>query len=212
MQHEEIRRQVLAAIRQAAALGLVRSTSGNIAVRDFADNVIAITPSGRPYDAMEPADIAVVDLDGRQLDGAWRPSSETPMHLAVYRARPDVGATVHLHGLFCTVMAMTGEELPVSTPPQAEFAPIRTVPFAPPGSGELARLTAETLGGNTSVLLKNHGSFHCGRDISSAMAAAIYTEEAAQTAYYATLLGNFHPLGPAEIAAVKETLAAGRAV
>lgn len=70
----------------------------------------------------------------------------------------------------------------------------------------------ETLGGGVSVLLKNHGSFCCGRDLASAMSAAIYTEEAAQTAYYATLLGKFQPLSPQNIADVKAVLAAGRAV
>lgn len=134
------------------------------------------------------------------------------MHTAVYRAREDVGATVHLHGLFSTVMAMDGGELPPSTPPQAELAPIRVVPFELPGSEALASRVVETLRDGTAVLLKNHGSFCCGRDIASAMSAAVYTEEAAQTAWYATLLGKFRPLSPGEIEAVKEALAAGRAV
>lgn len=212
MKYESIRRQVLDALLEASGLGLIHGTSGNIAVRDFNDNVIAISPSGRPYKTMTPEEIAIVTLDGEWIDGPYRPSSETPMHTAVYRARRDVGATVHLHGLFSTVMAMDGGELPPSTPPQAELAPIRVVPFELPGSEALARRVVETLGDGTAVLLKNHGSFCCGRDIASAMSAAIYTEEAAQTAYYATLLGKFQPLLPGEVEAVKAALAAGRAV
>ena len=73
----------------------------------------AITPSGRPYDTMEPGDIAIVTLDGEWVDGPYAPSSETPMHTAVYRARPAVGAVVHNHALFCTVMAMAVDELPL---------------------------------------------------------------------------------------------------
>lgn len=212
MKYESIRRQVLDALLEASGLGLIHGTSGNIAVRDFNDNVIAISPSGRPYKTMTPEEIAIVTLDGEWIDGPYRPSSETPMHTAVYRARGDVGATVHLHGLFSTVMAMSGGELPPSTPPQAELAPIRVVPFELPGSEALARRVVETLGDGTAVLLKNHGSFCCGRDIASAMSAAIYAEEAAQTAYYATLLGKFQPLSPVEVEAVKAALAAGRAV
>ena len=212
MKYETIRRQVLDALLEAAELGLIHGTSGNVAVRDVVDHVLAISPSGRPYKSMTPEDIAIVTLDGAWIDGPYKPSSETPMHTAVYRARPDVGATVHFHGLFSTVMAMGGGELPPSTPPQAELAPIKTVPFAPPGSGELARMTAETLGEGCSVLLQNHGAFCCGRDIAGAMSAAVYTEEAAQTACYAALLGNFKPLSTAEIAAVKAALAAGRGV
>lgn len=212
MKYESIRCQVLDALLEASGLGLIHGTSGNIAVRDFNDNVIAISPSGRPYKTMTSEEIAIVTLDGEWIDGPYRPSSETPMHTAVYRARSDVGATVHLHGLFSTVMAMDGGELPPSTPPQAELAPIRVVPFELPGSEALARRVVETLGDGTAVLLKNHGSFCCGRDIASAMSAAIYTEEAAQTAYYATLLGKFQPLSPVEVEAVKAALAAGRAV
>ena len=182
MKYESIRRQVLDALLEASELGLIHGTSGNIAVRDFGAGIIAISPSGRPYQTMTPEEIAIVTLDGKWIDGPYKPSSETPMHTAVYRARRDVGATVHIHGLFSTVMAMSGEELPPSTPPQAELAPIRVVPFELPGSEALARRVVETLGDETAVLLKNHGSFCCGRDIACAMSAAIYTEEAAQTA------------------------------
>ena len=212
MKYESIRRQVLDALHQSVNCGLIRGTSGNIAVRDFEENVIAISPSGRAYDSMQLQDISIVTLDGVWIDGPYKPSSETPMHTAVYRARPDVGATVHVHGLFSTVMAMEGEELPPSTPPQAEIAPIRIVPFALPGSKELACRVVECLGRDRALLLKNHGSFCCGRTIDEAMTAAIYTEEAAQTAYYATLLGRFHPLNEEQVQAVKDILASGRAV
>ena len=205
--------QVLTAIRQASAQGLIHGTSGNISVRDREAGVAAITPSGRPYDTMEPGDIAIVTLDGEWVDGPYAPSSETPMHTAVYRARPDVGAVVHNHALFCTVMAMAVDELPPSTPPQAEFAPIRVVPFAVPGSRALAASVAAALGTDgLAVLLRNHGSLCCGRDLPAAMTAAAYVEEAAQVAYYASALGRFTPLGEADIRACKEMLAAGRAV
>ena len=212
MKYETARRQVLEALRQAVACGLIHGTSGNIAVRDFEENVIAISPSGRAYDTMTAEEIAIVTLDGEWVDGPYKPSSETPMHTAVYRARPDVGATVHVHGLFSTVMAMEGEQLEPSTPPQAEIAPIRIVPFELPGSEELANRVVEGLGDGRALLLKNHGSFCCGKNMEEAMAAAVYTEEAAQTAYYALLLGRFHPLNEEQVQAVKDILASGRAV
>ncbi|WP_191380456.1 class II aldolase/adducin family protein [uncultured Flavonifractor sp.] len=213
MQYEEIRRQVLGAIREAQARGLIHGTSGNIAVRQPGGDVVAITPSGRPYDTMQPEDIAIVTLSGEWIDGPYRPSSETPMHTAVYRARPDVGATVHTHALYSTVMAMGLDELPPSTPPQAEFAPMRVVPFAVPGSQKLADYVTVALGADgLAVLLRNHGNFCCGRDISAAMTAAVYVEEAAQVAYHATLLGQFRPLAAEDVQACKDMLAAGRAV
>ena len=212
MKYEDIRRQVLTAIRQASAQGLIHGTSGNISVRDREAGVAAITPSGRPYDTMEPGDIAIVTLDGEWVDGPYAPSSETPMHTAVYRARPDVGAVVHNHALFCTVMAMAVDELPPSTPPQAEFAPIRTVPFELPGSAALARRVVETLGPDRAVLLQNHGCFCVGKDIGAAMTAAVYVEEAAQIACYARLLGTFRPLSEQNIADFKAIIASNQAV
>lgn len=212
MKYTEIRQQVLNAILEATKLGLIHGTSGNIAVRDFKENVIAITPSGRPYDTMTAEDISIVDLDGKWIDGPYKPSSETPMHTAVFRARPDVGATVHNHAMYCTVMAMSGDELIPTTPPQAEFSPIRVVPFEMPGTQELAEHVVKTLGQGRAVLLKNHGSFCVGKDIGSAMAAAVYTEEAAQVAYYATLLGKFEPLPAKNIADIQAMIAADKAV
>ena len=212
MKYQEIRQQVLDAILDALKMGLIHGTSGNIAVRDFKDNVIAISPSGRPYDTMKVEDIAIVDLDGKWIDGPYKPSSETPMHTAVFRARPDVGATVHNHAMYCTVMAMAVEELLPTTPPQAEFSPIRVVPFEMPGTKELAEHVVNTLQDGRAVLLKNHGSFCVGKDIGSAMAAAVYTEEAAQVAYYGALLGKFQPLPDKNIQEIQTMIAADRAV
>ena len=106
MKYENIRKQVLEAILEAVEQGLIKGTSGNIALRDDVDDVVAITPSGIPYKGMKPEDIAIVDLDGNWIDGPYKPSSEVPMHTAVLRARPDIKATVHTHAMYATIMAM----------------------------------------------------------------------------------------------------------
>ena len=97
MKYETIRKQVLEAILDAVEQGLIKGTSGNIAMRDETEDVVAITPSGIPYKGMQPEDIAIVDLNGKWLEGNYKPSSEVPMHTAVMRARPDVRASVHTH-------------------------------------------------------------------------------------------------------------------
>ena len=178
MKYETIRKQVLEAILDAVEQGLIKGTSGNIAMRDETEDVVAITPSGIPYKGMQPEDIAIVDLNGKWLDGNYKPSSEVPMHTAVMRARPDVRATVHTHGMFATIMAMgEGELLPV-TPPQCEFAPgAKKFPFTMPGSNEVAeRVVGSTGKGRTfcsyekswNVLLRqryegSHGGNHLYR-------------------------------------------------
>lgn len=212
MKYEKIRKQVLDAILEAVELGLIKGTSGNIAVKDDEDDVIAITPSGIAYKTMKAEDIAIVDMNGKWIDGQYKPSSETPMHTAVLRARKDVKATVHTHGMFATIMAMQEEELQPTTPPQSEFVPIHVVPFVMPGSDTLAETVAETLGDGRVVLLKNHGMFCCGKNIKAAMAAAIYTEEMATTAFYCKLLDKFEPLPEEAIQKMKALIAADQAV
>ena len=213
MKYENIRKQVLEAILQAVDLGLINGTSGNIALRDDTDDVVAITPSGIPYTHMTADQIAIVDMNGKWIDGPFKPSSEVPMHTAVLRSRPDVKATVHTHGMFATIMAMLDEPLQPTTPPQAEFVPVRIVPFTMPGSDEVAQRVVETLGADgRAVLIKNHGMFCCGKDMKAAMSATIYTEEMAQTAYYAKLLGKFQPMSEEAVAAMKALVAADQAV
>jgi len=212
MKYEKIRKQVLEAILEAVDSGLIKGTSGNIAVKDDEEDVIAITPSGIAYKTMKAEDIAIVDMNGKWLDGPYKPSSEAPMHTAVIRARKDVKATVHTHGMFATIMAMGDEELQPTTPPQSEFVPVKVVPFTMPGSKDLAQIVVDTLGDGRAVLLKNHGMFCCGKDIKAAMAATVYTEEMATTAYYAKLLGTFNPMPEEAILKMKELIAADQAV
>ena len=159
MKYENIRKQVLEAILQAVDLGLINGTSGNIALRDDTDDVVAITPSGIPYTHMTADQIAIVDMNGKWIDGPFKPSSEVPMHTAVLRSRPDVKATVHTHGMFATIMAMLDEPLQPTTPPQAEFVPVRIVPFTMPGSDEVAQRVVETLGADGRAVLINRYTY-----------------------------------------------------
>ena len=214
MKYERIRKIVLEAIQEAVAEGLVKGTSGNIALRDDDDDVVAITPSGISYTGMTAGDIAIVDLNGKWLDGPYKPSSEVPMHTAVLRARPDVKATVHTHAMFATIMAM-GEnpELRPITPPQCEFTPVGIVPFTMPGSNDVADLVVKALGEKgRAVLIKNPGMFCCGKNMKAAMHAATYIEELALTTYYSKLLGVYEPMPEEADLAMKALIAADQAV
>ncbi|MCI2049562.1 MAG: class II aldolase/adducin family protein [Lachnospiraceae bacterium] len=215
MKYEEIRQQVLDAILEASEKGLIKGTSGNIAMRDPKDPIIAITPSGIPYKGMTAEDIAVVELEtGKWIDGRFKPSSELPMHRAVMLARSDVNATVHTHAMFATIMAMGGEnELQPITPPQCEFTPVGIVPFTMPGSDEVAERVVEKLGAaGRAVLIKNHGMFCCGRSMKAAMAATEYVEEMAVTTFYAKLLGVYEPMPEEGVKKMKALIAKDQAV
>ncbi len=212
MKYENIRKIVLDAILEAVEQGLIHGTSGNIALRDENDDVAAITPSGISYKTMTADQIAIIDLNGKWLDGPFKPSSEWPMHTAAMRARKDVKATIHTHGMFATIAAMSGELLPI-TPPQCEFVPVGIVPFTMPGSNDVAEKVVETLGETgRSVVIKNHGMFACGKDMKAAMAATVYTEEMAQTTYYAKVAGIYQPMPEEAVRKMKELIAADEAV
>jgi ribulose-5-phosphate 4-epimerase/fuculose-1-phosphate aldolase len=219
MKYENIRKQVLDAILEAVEQGLIHGTSGNIAMRDPDErNIVAITPSSVPYKGMTTEDIAIVVMkeDGTNewIDGNYKPSSELPMHTAVMRAREDVNATVHTHSMFATILAM-GEnaELRPITPPQCEFTPVGIVPFTMPGSNDVADKVVATLGADgKACLIKNHGMFTCGKNMKQAMHATVYTEEMAQTTYYAKVLGNYEPMPEEADRKMKELIAADQAV
>lgn len=214
MKYEETRKKVLEAILEAVDRGLITGTSGNIALRCDEDDLVAITPSGIPYNGMTPEDIAIIDINGKWLEGNYKPSSEWPMHTAVLRARPDVKATVHTHAMFATIMAMGDHtELRPITPPQCEFTPVRIVPFTMPGSNEVAQKVVDALGSDgRAVLIKNHGMFCCGKDLKGAMAATEYTEEMAITTFYSKLLGTYEPMPEEAEKAMKALIAADQAV
>ncbi|MDR1019436.1 MAG: class II aldolase/adducin family protein [Synergistaceae bacterium] len=214
MKYLEIRRAVLDAILESRTLGLIHGTSGNVSMRCGDETAAAITPSGIPYDGMKPEDISVVGISGGEwLDGPFKPSSETPMHTAIYRARADVAAIVHTHSLYATVMSMRPCPLDAATVPSCAYFPIQVVPFALPGSAELADLASRVIGlGHDAILLRNHGLIAVGADMASALACAVYTEECAQVNYYAELIGykNYIPEEQAE--KIREAVKGGKAV
>ncbi|MCO8193280.1 MULTISPECIES: class II aldolase/adducin family protein [Anaerofustis] len=191
IKYKEIREQVLNAALRSNELGLIHGTSGNISVRDKEDNVVAITPSNIAYETMKVEDIAIVDINGKWIDGNFKPSSETPMHTAVLRRRDDINAVVHTHSKYATVMSMRCKQLPRATVPSNMYYPIVcTTEFFPPGSERLAQTAVDAIGMDNDVtLLKNHGLLATGCDIDSAMTCAIYTEECAEISYLASIVG-----------------------
>jgi Sugar (pentulose and hexulose) kinases len=124
------------------------------------------------------------------------------------------GAKSKTWSMFGTIAAMDKfGELKAVTPPQAEFVPVKIVPFTMPGSDEVADKVVEALGEKgRAVVIKNHGMMCCGKNIKAAMAAAIYTEEMAQTNYYAKLLGVFEPMPQEAVDKMQALIAADQAV
>ncbi|MET9360727.1 class II aldolase/adducin family protein [Streptomyces sp. NPDC006632] len=152
--------------RRSAAQGLVVGTSGNVSVR--VGELVLVTPTGVPYDRLGPADTVAVDLEGRQVMGALRPTSELPMHLAVYRTT-DALAVVHTHAVHATAVSTLVPELPLIHYMAAALGgPVRVAPYAVYGSEELAENMLAALEGRTGCLLQNHGTVTYGAGLAQA--------------------------------------------
>ncbi|HYF93881.1 MAG TPA: class II aldolase/adducin family protein [Symbiobacteriaceae bacterium] len=193
MLYEETRKAVCETARRMMRDGLVKLTSGNISARIPGTEYLAITPSGMDYETMVPADITVVDLEGRVADGARRPSTETPMHRLTYCRRPDVGAVVHTHSIYASAFACLATEMPVISTELAMVvgATIRCAPYAKSGTEEMAETAVAALGAEDLVIfLQNHGVLAVGRNLREAYNAAVALEEAAMIYNLATQMGR----------------------
>lgn len=188
--------------RRAAATGLSIGTSGNLSVR--VDAGVLITPSGRDVDNLEPADICLVDVDGRQLAGELRPSSEVPMHLAVYRSS-DAKAVVHTHSPYATALSITLNELPaVHYTINGLGGPVRVAPYATFGTPELAANIATALTDRSAAILQNHGTIATGASLRQAFDRAELLEWLATLHWRALQVGGPKILTDDELSDVRE--------
>lgn len=168
--------------RLAHERGLTAAFGGNLSIRE--GDLIFIKATGAVMDDMTAEQVAVVDMEGRQVSGV-RPSSEYRLHLAVYRTRPDVRAIAHLHPPYSIVASTLLEgELPIITP-EAEIylKRIPIAPFRPAGTPELAEVTAEGLREADAVLMAKHGIVTVGRTLREAFYKAELVEESAKLWY-----------------------------
>ena len=172
--------------------GLTTGTGGNLSRICRRRGLIAISPSGLDYAAMQPDDVVLVDRDGLTVEGRYKPSSELGFHLALYRQRPAVGAVVHTHSVYATTLACLGWELP-AVHYLVGFAG-RKVPlasYATFGTDELAASVATTLGRQfNAVLLANHGLVAVGGDMHAALNTAEEVEFVARIYYQAKCAGS----------------------
>ncbi len=194
--------------RELDRLGLVAGASGNVSLLIPGDPpLVAITPSRVSYRSMTADDVPVMDFEYEPVHGDLPPSSESALHLAVYRARRDAKAVVHTHSVYATVCAVSGIEIPAVIDEVAVTVggAVRVTDYAPPGSEELADKAVEALEGRSAALISNHGLVTLGRDLETAMDIAVLVERAAHICIVTRLLGLQRPLPP-EALAVEEEL------
>ncbi len=201
MKLASLREAVLAANLALPAHGLVKLTWGNASGLDRSAGVMAIKASGVPYDGMTIEDIVLVDLGaGEVVSGRRRPSSDTPTHLALYRALDGIGGIVHAHSTYATSWAQAGREIPVLGTTHADFSadpvPVtRALTAAEIDAGyeqKTGTALIEAVAGRVeqvpAVLVRGHAPFCWGASAASAVEAAITLEEVARLALLSLLL------------------------
>jgi L-fuculose-phosphate aldolase len=191
---EQLTEQLVATCRKASERGLVGGAGGNISARIPDRNEVLVTATGVSMGDITSETVVRLDLKGQLIEaqGNLRPSKELGFHLAAYRLRPHVGAVVHLHPPFATAFAVRGKELPLVTDGSRTY--LRHVPvvdLAPSGSPELHRLIEEALGKYPeakAILLKEHGMFTMGPNLTVAYNLADLMEDTAKIALLSRLI------------------------
>ena len=205
---KRLREAIIEKARWMNAAGLNQGTSGNISAR--AGKRMLITPTAIPYESMKPAMIASFLIDGEYgaFEGPRLPSTEWRFHLDIMQARPEVGAIVHTHSTFATVLAIARKSIPACHYMVAAFGgtDVRVADYATYGTKALAENAVKALEGRTGCLLANHGMIAVGRDLDEAMWRAVELETIAKQYYHTLLLAG----GPVILpdAAIAETLKA----
>jgi L-ribulose-5-phosphate 4-epimerase len=192
---EALRTEVYEANLELVRRGLVLYTFGNASGLSRDDGLVAIKPSGVPYEKMTPADMVIVDLEGRVVEGSLRPSSDLATHVALYRAFPSIGGVVHTHSRHATAWAQAGREIPCFGTTHADYfygpVPV-TVPLTPAeieseyeantGVAIVRLIEGRDPLGCPAALVAGHGPFCWGKSAAAAAHMAVIVEELAAMA------------------------------
>lgn len=189
---EQTKELVLKANLQLPKHGLITFTWGNVSGIDRATGLIVIKPSGVSYEGMDIDDMVVVDLDGNVVEGKWKPSSDTPTHLALYKAFPQIGGIVHTHSRWATVFAQAGMGIPAMGTTQGDYfygeipctRPMTEAEIAGEYEKETGNVIIEAFRGIDpltipAALVYSHGPFAWGTDAMNAVHNAVVLEEVA---------------------------------
>lgn len=196
---ESEKEMVLEAACEMSQKGLVVGNMGNISMRLVAASgreLVAITPSGLYDELLTPADMVIVDFEGKRIEGKHKPSVETMLHIEIYKARKKVNAVVHAHPVFSSVVAVTKHKIPPILDDQVVCldGEIKVAEYAPSGSQKMIQNVVSALGDKNAVLMANHGALSVGVDIRDALTNCEILEKTSKIYVYALGLGKINPV------------------
>lgn len=211
---EELKQKVFEANMLLPQYGLVTFTWGNVSAIDRESGLFIIKPSGVDYETMSADDMVVMDLDGNKVEGHYKPSSDTPTHLELYKAFPEIGGIVHTHSSYATSWAQAGRSIPCYGTTHADYM-YGEIPCVrcltkeeiegayEENTGCLIVNSFREMGKDVmavpAVLCKNHGPFAWGKDAHDAVHNAVVLEEVAKMAYRAETINARIQPAPQEL-------------
>lgn len=206
-QYDALRRSILDAARAMHRHGLVAASSGNVSARIPGETgLLAITTAGKDYESMGTDETVVVDFEGEPVEGDGLPSSEMLMHVAIYRARPDVHAVMHTHSVYASALAVVGEPLPPLIDEMVILLgdSVRVSEYTFPGTEEIGGAVVAALGERNAALIRNHGLVGVGGSLQQALHVCLLAERIAHIYAAAKSLGAPAPLPSGAVAAEME--------
>lgn len=200
---EQLKEEVFKANIDLVKYGLVIFTWGNVSGIDCEKGLIAIKPSGVSYDDMKPEDMVIVDMDGKVVEGKYKPSSDTPTHLVLYKAFPKVGGVVHTHSEWATSWAQAGIPIPALGTTHADYF-YGDIPCTRKLSEKEIQENYEVETGNViveafknidslaipSVIVNGHGPFSWGTDAHNAVHNAVVLEQVSKMAHHTLTMND----------------------
>lgn len=202
---EKERQSIIETGKRMIIARLTTGTGGNLSIFNREEGLIAIKPSGVPYQTMQAEDVVILKPTGEQVDGKLKPSSETKFHLDIYQARPDINAILHSHQVHATTIACMGIELPA-----VHYLigwcgdKVPLAPYATFGTQALSDNILSVLGDYRACLLENHGLITLGADLNQAFDIAEELELVAQIYIQAKSMGEPKLLNKEQMAEVLE--------
>lgn len=197
---DAVRREVVQVCQRLYQRGLVAGTDGNVSVRVSSEQLLA-TPTGMSKGFLQPDDLVVCDMQGQQLHGKRRLTTEIRIHLTAYAQRQDVCAVVHAHPPYATAFAVANKTMDERIMPEAYIAvgKVALAAYGTPSTAELEESIQPALAEHDAILLANHGAMTFGRDVTSAYHRMEALEQLARISTLAKLVGEARSLSPDEI-------------
>lgn len=196
----EIRRDIIGIAKKVYDKGFVAATDGNISMRVMTDRIM-ITPSGSCLGNLNVNELVYTDFTGSVLQGNTKPSSELPMHIEIYKHRPDVEAIIHAHPSYSTAFTLSGQTFSEPVLPEIilSLGEIPIAPYATPSSNESVLAIHDLILKHDAIILDHHGAITFGPSLEDAFYKMERLEHSATTLFAAKQLGTLNPLKPADI-------------